>query len=488
MKIVVLNGSPKGDVSVTRQYVLYLEKVFPQHHVVVLNVAQQSKKLEKDSAAFDEVIEEVRSADGVIWAFPLYVLLVCSQYKRFIELIAERGANSAFHGKYAATLSTSINYFDSNAHVYMRSVCEDLEMKFVGIYSAKMHDLTKPDERRRLHLFAEDFFTSIEGGLEFPRLSAAFPMVAPEEFPAKSPRPYQPVSPVRPADTHGRKIVILTDGQTDSQSDAMPYAQLGQESLLAMTARLNAAFGGNARMVNLYDIEIKGGCQGCLRCGAAYKCAYTGKDGFIDFYNTVLVPADIIVFAGTIVARQLSWKWREFFDRSFFNTHTPSLVGKQFAFVVAGPLSLLPEFRETYEAWTEWQQSNLVTFISDEAGTWRGAREPGVLDAALDQLAERLVRLADAAFIRPRTFLGVAGMKIFRDDIWSELRVVFRADHRAYKRLGFYDFPQRRIGHRILMGLAWFITGLPGIRSKFPSMIRTRMIVPMHRAALRDVA
>ncbi len=460
MKIVVLNGSPKGDVSVTRQYVLYLEKAFPQHQFVVLHVAQQSRKLERDAAAFDAVIQEVRSADGVIWAFPLYILLVCSQYKRFIELITERGAQSAFSGKHAVTLSTSINYFDTNAHVYMRSVAEDLGMRFVGIHSARMDDITKKEERQRLHLFAEDFFTSIERGLEFPRLSAALP--------AEAPRLYQPVSPARPTGTHGRKIVILTDARAGS--------------LMAMTARLESAWGGDARVVNLHDIDIKGGCQGCLRCGAEYKCAYTGKDGFIDFYNSVLVPADIIVFAGAIVARQLSWKWREFFDRSFFNTHTPSLVGKQFAFVVAGPLSLLPEFRETYEGWAELQRSNLAAFLSDETA------EPGVLDAALDQLAERLVRFAEAAYIRPRTFLGVAGMKIFRDDIWSDLKVVFRADHRAYKRLGFYDFPQRRIGKRVIMRLAWLITGLPGIRSRFPSIIRTQMIVPMRRAALKDAA
>ena len=101
MKIVVLNGSPKGDVSVTRQYVLFLEKAFPQHQFIVLPVAQQSRKLERDPAAFDAVIQEVRSADGVIWAFPLYILLVCSQYKRFIELITERGAQPAFNGKHA---------------------------------------------------------------------------------------------------------------------------------------------------------------------------------------------------------------------------------------------------------------------------------------------------------------------------------------------------------------------------------------------------
>jgi multimeric flavodoxin WrbA len=474
MKIVVLNGSPKGDVSVTRQYVLSLATAFPQHQFVVLHVAQQSKKLERDVAAFDAVIEEVRSADGVIWAFPLYILLVCSQYKRFIELITERGAESAFRGKHAVTLSTSINYYDSNAHVYMRSVSEDLGMRFVGLHSARMDDLVKKEERQRLHLFAEDFFLSITAGQEFPRLSAALPAAASRG----SSSGYRPVSPTSLADTRGKKIVILTD------------ARPGQESIMAMTARLEAAWGGAARVVNLYDLDIKGGCQGCLRCGAAYKCAYTGKDGFIDFYNGVLVPADVIVFAGSIASRQLSWKWREFFDRSFFNTHTPSLVGKQFAFLVSGPLSLLPEMRETYEAWTELQMSNLAAFVSDEslesAAASSGA--DGTLDAVLDQLAERLTRFAESAYIKPRTFLGVAGMKIFRDDIWTDLKVVFRADHKAYKKLGFYDFPQRRIGRRILMRMAWIITGLPGIRTKFPSMIREQMIVPAHRAALRSAA
>ncbi len=247
-----------------------------------------------------------------------------------------------------------------------------------------------------------------------------------------------------------------------------------------MVARMAAAYGDSARVVNLHDLDIKGGCQGCLRCGAAYVCAYTGKDGFIEFYNSVLVPADVIIFAGALVCRQLSWKWREFFDRSFFNTHTPSLVGKQIAFLVAGPLRFLPELRETYESWVELQQSNLVAFVSDE--------EPGGLDATLDQLAARTIRLAEAAYVRPRTFLGIGGMKIFRDDIWSQLKVVFRADHKAYKARGFYDFPQRKVGKRVVVAIAHFVTGLPGIRSQFPSMIRTQMIVPARKAALRGTS
>ncbi len=461
MRIVVLNGSPKGEVSVTRQYVAYLERTFPEHHFEVLPVAQRIRELERDAAAFERVVEEVRAADGVIWAFPLYILLVCSQYKRFIELIDERGAADAFVGKHACTLSTSINYFDSSAHTYVRSVCEDLGQRFVGTYSAQMHDLLKPEERRRLELFAEDFFAAIAGRMEFPRLSTALPRT-----PALRYRPGTPLQRVR---TGGRKIVIL--------SDARP----GQENLHGMVARLRNAWDGDVKLVNLHDLDIKGGCQGCLRCGAAYRCAYTGKDGFIGFYNEVLRPADIIVFAGAIVSRQLSWKWREFFDRSFFNTHTPSLVGKQMAFVVSGPLSLVPELRETYEGWVELQRSHLVSFVSDER------ENSDVLDLTLQGLAGRLVQFAGSGYIKPRTFLGVAGMKIFRDDIWAQLRVVFRADHRAYKRLGYYDFPQRRVVRRLVMGLAWIATGLPFIRRRFPSMIRTHMIIPLRKAALRAV-
>jgi multimeric flavodoxin WrbA len=434
---------------------------------MVLPVAQRVKELERDTAAFDRVIGEVCSADGVIWAFPLYNLLVCSQYKRFMELIDEREAADAFKGKYACTLSTSINYFDSNAHTYVRSVCEDLGQKFVGAYSAQMNDILQAEERRRLELFAEDFFFAIAGKTEFPRLSAALPRA-----PATG---YRPGMPSGRTATGGKKVVIL--------SDALP----AQQNLGAMVARLRDAWEGDVQVVNLHELDIKGGCQGCLRCGADYRCAYTGKDGFIDFYNEVLRPAHIIVFAGAIAGRQLSWKWREFFDRSFFNTHTPSLVGKQIAFVVSGPLSALPEFRETYEAWVELQRSHLVSFVSDETGglECRQEQRSEALDVTLDQLAARLVRLSGSGYIKPRTFLGVAGMKVFRDDIWAQLRVVFRADHKAYKRLGYYDFRQRRIARRILMGLAWFVTGLPLIRSRFPAMIRGQMIVPMQKAALR---
>jgi multimeric flavodoxin WrbA len=454
MKLVVLNGSPKGPVSVTMQYVDYIARRHPEHELKVFHVAQKVRGLEKDLGRFEAIVEEIRSADGVLWAFPLYILLVSSQYKRFIELIAERGASEAFQGRYAAALSTSINFYDNAAHAYIRGISEDLGMRYLGFYSANMHDLMKKQEQERLELFAQGIFQGIANG-ETPQR-----MYPPLQHRAAS-------LPLKPAlfrvPVSNKRIIVLTDAQPQHRN------------LQAMVERFADSLEDPVEVHNIHDLDIKGGCMGCLRCGFDNRCAYTGKDGFMDFYNSVLKQADVIVFAGTIVDRQLSWKWRQFFDRSFFNCHTPSLVGKQIAFLVSGPLSQLPELHQVYEAWMEIQRSNLVGFVSDEQIGGNGIEE------RVDSLAAQLIRQARNGYIRPRTFLGIAGMKVFRDDIWGGLRIVFRADHKAYKRLGVYDFPQNKIGRQILVRLGWFVTGLPGIRRRFPQMIKQQMIQPYRK-------
>lgn len=58
MKIVVLNGSPKGNVSVTMQYVKFIQEKFPEHELNIINISERIKKIEKDEAYFKEIISE----------------------------------------------------------------------------------------------------------------------------------------------------------------------------------------------------------------------------------------------------------------------------------------------------------------------------------------------------------------------------------------------------------------------------------------------
>ena len=48
MKILVINGSPKGKFSITLQTFKYLEKLHPEHEFSVLDAGQKIKVFEKD--------------------------------------------------------------------------------------------------------------------------------------------------------------------------------------------------------------------------------------------------------------------------------------------------------------------------------------------------------------------------------------------------------------------------------------------------------
>jgi multimeric flavodoxin WrbA len=213
--------------------------------------------------------------------------------------------------------------------------------------------------------------------------------------------------------------------------------------------------------------------MGCLKCGYDNQCAY--KDGYIDFYNTKLKPADIIIIAGTIKDRYLSSLWKTFFDRSFFNGHTPSLVGKQFGFIISGPLNQTADLRQILETWVQFHGSNLVGFVTDEAGN------STEIDALLQNLAVQLIRFADVGYIQPQTFLGVGGIKVFRDDVWGKLCITFQADHRAYKRLGIYDFPQKNLRTRVLNAVITPLLRIPKVREEFTKRIKEGMVQPYQK-------
>ena len=454
MKVIVLNGSPKGDLSVTMQYVAYIQKRFPGHELKIINISQRIKRIEKDESTFQGIMDEVRSSDVVLWAFPLYLLIVPSQYKRFIELIWERGSKGAFKDKHTAVLTTSIHFFDHTAHDYMRAICDDLEMRFVGSFPAHMRDLMEEEGREKLYLFASSVFEAFEKNAPAPKI---FKPVIHENL------NYAP-SPVKDkVDSQGKKVVIVTDS-VDSQTN------LGR-----MIERFKDSFSSPVEVINISEMNIMGHCLGCLHCGFDYVCRYEGKDDFNEVYRTKVQTADVLVFAGTIVDRYLSSGWQMFFCRSFFYNHTPSVVGKQVGLIISGPLSQAPTLRQVMEGWVQFQQSNLVDFITDEY------EDSATLDLLLTDLASRLISFSEKGYIRPKNFLGVGGMKIFRDEIYGGLRGIFQADHRYYKKHGLYDFPQKDYKKRFMADVMTLFTKIPLIRKEFPRRIKKGMIKPYQK-------
>ena len=453
MNIVVLNGSPKGLTSVTVQYVRFLQKKLPEHTFAIHNIASDLRHLEDRPEAFQSLIAAIAAGDGVLWAFPLYVLLVHAHYKRFIELIEERGAQGAFRGKHAAALTTSIRFFDHTAHNYIHAVSEDWQMHYWGGFSAEMYDLLKPEERRRLLRFAEDFLAAITARTIPPRCHAPIQNRRREYVSG--------VPPVR-LDAHSKQVLIVTDAADH------------QANLQRMIERFRANFAVPPEVINLHAVNIRGGCLGCIQCGLDNACVYRDADDVYAVYRR-LMTADVLVFAGAIRDRYLSSRWKLFFDRGFFNNHVPMFVGKQLGYLISGPLAQIPNLRQILEAYTELQQANLAGIVSDEC------LDGAEFDRVLDGLAHRLVACAQTGYIAPPTFLGVAGRKLFRDEIWASLRFVFHADHRYYKRHGLYDFPKRSLKTRLTNAVVQLLVRIPRFRKEFLKRIKSEMVKPLEK-------
>ena len=177
MKILIVNGSPRGRFSVTLQTCLYLEKRFSRHSFEYLNVGADIQGFERDMAPARAAFSR---AELVIFAYPVYTFLVPSQLHRFLELMKEQAL--PVKDRYVTQLTTSKHFFDVTAHRFVEENCRDLGMRVIRGLSADMEDLLTPRAGRRRRTFSPMPFTarrpvSLSGGRppRSPRRSRTMP-------------------------------------------------------------------------------------------------------------------------------------------------------------------------------------------------------------------------------------------------------------------------------------------------------------------------
>ena len=447
MRITILHGSPKGELSVTAQYAEYLTVKFPDHEWNHIHIGSEIGKIEKDTGRFREILAEVKRCDIVMWCYPVYHLLVPSQLKRFIEMAFESGAD-AFKGKYAAVLMTSIHYYDHTSRNYIHAVSEDLGMNFAGAYSAEMNDLLDADKRSTLESFAGNIISDASAKRAFPR---SFPEIRRSEF------QYVAGAVGQKIDITGLRVRAIADLSSGG-------------NVRAMADRLASRFGDGFEIVDISSISIKSGCSGCCNCGFDNECIYDNADDFRKCFDRMIGDADVIFMIGGLRDRYLSSVFKKFFDRTFVYNHAPKYKDKQICWIISGELSQTPNIKQIIEAYADVSRGNLTGIVSDEA------RDSKLIDSQIDSLAERAIILARTKYIAPQTFLGVGGMKIFRDEIWGQMRIFFHQDYRVYRIMRFFDFPQKKRFARTLVPLAALIVRIPALKKIMKREMKRGMV------------
>ena len=438
MNILVISGSPKGKDSITLHTCLFLEKKFPNHRFRYLHAGAKIKALEKD---FLPALEELEAADFIVFCYPVYTFLVPSQLHRFIELMKATGVD--FSGKAATQVTTSKHFYDITAHRFIEDNCADMGLPFLDGLSADMEDiLTEKGQKQAIDWLEFTLWKMARG--DYKR-----PSVMPDTN-----RASQIASVPKPV-THnpGKKAVVVTDLHPEDAA------------LKAMIDRFTAVFPYECDVIDIEGFPFMGGCLSCFSCAATGNCVY--KDGFDDFLRNTIHKHDAILYAFRIKDHSMGYRFKMYDDRQFCNGHRTDTMGTPFGYLVVGDYSREENLRLLLEARAQVGGNFLAGVATDEFD----------VDKDIDTLAATVAYAMEKQYTPPQNFLGIGGMKIFRDLIY-QMRGLMRADHKFFKSHGQYDFPQKQWKKSWMMYLVGWMMNNPTMKRKAGSKMSEGMIAP----------
>ncbi len=437
MNILVLNGSPKGENSITLQTVRYLEKKYKIENLEVLHVGMKIKSLEKD---FSPALAAMEKADVLLFSYPVYTFIAPCQLHKFIELMKTHGAKA--EGKIATQISTSKHFYDTTAHRYIQDNVQEMGMHFIRGLSADMDDLTTETGRKEAENWWKTFLWNAEKGY------------------------YEPYFPAGPA-TPPVPVTVPEETEKEKKGDVVIIADTAPEDaqVLGMIARFREKLPYATQVVNLREYPFKGGCLGCFRCAVTGKCVH--KDDFDTFLREKIQTADAMVYAFPIRDHSMGALFKMYDDRQFCNGHRTVTIGMPVAYLISGNLSREENLRTIIEGRAQVGRNILSGIATDEQDT----------DAAIDRLAESLTYSLEHRNTGPQNFYGIGGMKIFRDLIY-QMRGFMRADHKFFKEHGQYDFPQKKWKQSLAMYAVGAMIANPKIMRKVGGQMTEGMLMP----------
>lgn len=439
-KVLIINGSPKGNNSITLQTSKYLELLFPEITFDVLNVGARIKALEKD---FSPALEKLESAELIVFSYPVYTFIAPYQLHRFIELLKEKKIDLS--SKYATQISTSKHFYDWTAHRYVEDNALDLGLKYVKGLSADMDDLTTKKGRKEAEEFLKNVLFQVENDI-YVRNTFVY------EKPKKVP------------------VVLSGDTQTKENGDIVILTNREENDiqLQDMIALFQEKSTRKTRVINVREYPFKGGCLGCFNCASNGKCIY--KDGFDTFLREEIQKAESIVFAFTIKDHSMGASFKLYDDRQFCNGHRTVTMGMPMGYLVSGNLSKEENLKVIIEGRANVGGNYLAGVATDEFNP----------NEEIENLVKNLEYALENKYVPPQNFLGVGGMKIFRDLIW-QMQGLMRADHKFYKAHGQYDFPQKKRGRMLAMYLVGAMMNNKKLMAKAGDMMNKGMLMPYEK-------
>ena len=439
MKIIVLNGSPKGNQSVTHQHILFLEKHFKNASFQYVHIGKRIKTIKDD--ILDQLVDDIVESDLILWIYPVYTFCVPYQLMTFINRLTKHKRISELKHKHTTQFSTSKHFFDVTASDYLKELCQSLEMNYLSGMMADMDEMLSENGRYRMISFLDQIVDQVEKHLLYP-----FPRehkISLYDFDYKT---------VPEPEKKSASIIVIYNGEV--------YSETLRQMILAFENLCEY----EVHRLDTSNMHIQGGCLGCLSCTFTGHCVY--KDGFEEMYREKIMKADILVYASDVENHYMNEDFKMMDDRAFFNGHRVNVESKAIGYLLNGALSYERNLRTILEA-----RASVGHMVYLEPVT---TEQDDILNQ-IKRLSYDITYFMEKRPYSKNSFYESGGMKIFRDLVF-EMQALMHEDHIYYKKNNLYDYPKRKYIKNFFMTQMFKWMSHPKRFKKMGSQINKNML------------
>lgn len=453
MRVLVFNGSPKGNLSVTLHSVLFLQNKYNEEQFEIINVGVKIKQFEKD---FSSIINSIQQADLILFAYPVYTFLVPYQLHRFFELLKKYCKENSLDlsDKFSTQISTSKHFYDTTAHQFIEDNCQDLNLKVLKGFSADMVDLLNIKGQNQLNSYWEWIQFQVKNQFCLPHRNRLTHEARPKEVNLNTDKTFNESEKL-----DHKKIVIISDFEDQDHV----LKQMIQYFQFRVPYKTN--------IINLREFPFKSGCLGCFKCASSGVCVI--PDQFDLFLNNEILNSDAIINAFSIKDHSMGSFFKLYEDRQFCNGHRTVSMGMPIGYLISGPYSQEFNLQTIIEARAQVGQQILTGIATDEISQ----NDPQTILRNIDQLSKQLEYALEHKIRIPQNFYGVGGLKIFRDLIY-ETQGLMKEDYKFYKANGFFDFPHKNWKAIWLMKFLGFIMSNKKLQKKYANQMNHYILKP----------
>lgn len=315
MKLAIIMGSNRGSKSISN---FFLQKLSKDWQIETIEVGKYIKVFSESREFFNDTLQSIKDADGVLWFIPVHNMLPSSEICSFIQLMDRYEAFSCLENKYTSAVFTSFYFSHREAEEYWKLACQSWNMNTLDVFHCRVDFFLDNKEIQRWESFADLFYKKVK---------SQFPCQSYYEWNQSRILPYTatPGLPVEKRNPSDKKVLLITT------------SPLKNSNLNEMISVWTRHFPYEMEVINLSELSFMLSCTSCMNCFWNEPCLAEN-----DLLGKTIFPkykeADAIIFATDIRSGMFPSSLRFFLDRLFLKAYFDRQKRKKVAYIFSGSL------------------------------------------------------------------------------------------------------------------------------------------------------